>query len=120
MNQLKQIFISAIDDFRRNKLRTFLTTLGIDIGVSSVVLLISLGLGLKSFIKDQFEGLGSNIVIVMPGNIFKDGNFQPGQNVGSIELDEKDLLSVAKVKSIEYLAPAFLKPFTLKRGAIKK
>ena len=114
MIYLKQIFLSALDDFRRNLLRTFLTTLGIVIGISSVVLLIALGLGLKAFIKTQFEGLGTNIVIILPGKLFQNGKFQPGQNIGGIQLDEKDFSSLGKVKTVEYLAPAYIKTVTVK------
>src|SRR3989344_1840298 len=114
MIYLKQIFLSALDDFRRNLLRTFLTTLGIVIGISSVVLLIALGLGLKAFIKTQFEGLGTNIVIILPGKLFQNGKFQPGQNIGGIQLDEKDYSSLGKVKTVEYLAPAYIKTVTVK------
>ena len=42
---------SALADFARNKVRTFLTSLGITIGVLSVVMLIAMGLGLKNFIQ---------------------------------------------------------------------
>ena len=60
---------SAIEDFRRNKVRTLLTSLGIMIGVLSVVLLIALGLGLKNYLAQQFESLGANLIIIFPGNI---------------------------------------------------
>ena len=117
---LKLILISALDDFRRNLLRTILTTLGIIIGVSSVVLLLALGLGLKEYIKVQFEGLGTNIVIIMPGNIFQGGSFRPGQNIGGIQLDEKDLNMVSKIKNIQYIAPALIKTVSVKSESITK
>jgi putative ABC transport system permease protein len=53
----------------RNKLRLFLTMLGIIIGVASVILLISIGSGLQSYITQQFESLGSNLIYVIPGTI---------------------------------------------------
>lgn len=53
----------------RNKLRLFLTMLGIIIGVASVILLISIGSGLQSYITEQFESLGSNLIFVTPGEI---------------------------------------------------
>jgi ABC-type antimicrobial peptide transport system permease subunit len=46
-----------------NKSRTFLTTLGIIIGVFSVVMLTGLGSGLQAYVSDQFEGLGANTVL---------------------------------------------------------
>ena len=61
---------AAVVDFRRNKVRTVLTSLGIMIGVMSVVMLIALGLGLKNYLKQQFENLGANLILVLPGSGF--------------------------------------------------
>ncbi len=60
---------SAIIAILANKLRSFLTILGIVIGVTSVILLISLVSGLQTFITSQIEGLGSNLLFVIPGRI---------------------------------------------------
>ena len=61
----------------RNKLRLFLTMLGIIIGVASVILLISIGSGLQKFVTEQFEALGSNLIFIMPGNM-EAGGGPPG------------------------------------------
>lgn len=104
------ILRSAIEDFQRNKVRTMLTSLGILIGVASVVILMALGLGLKAFITGQFESLGSNQVIAMPGNILtQGGGFSQGGSVGSIRFDEKDVTLIKKVKNIKYVVPEFIK-----------
>ena len=60
----------ALEDFKRNKVRTALTSLGIMIGVLSVVLLIALGLGLKNYIEGQFENMGANLIMILPGSGF--------------------------------------------------
>lgn len=60
---------SAIKAILANRLRSFLTILGIVIGVMSVILLISLVTGLKTFITGQIQGLGSNLLFVIPGRI---------------------------------------------------
>ncbi len=52
-----------------NKARSFLTMLGIIIGVASVILLVSIGSGLQNFVTSQFESLGSNAIFVLPGDI---------------------------------------------------
>jgi len=75
MKNLIFIFRSAIDDFSRNKLRTFLTSLGILIGVFAVVVLIALGLGLKKYISDQFEAMGKNSLFLVPGRVLSGGGF---------------------------------------------
>ncbi|MBU0619272.1 ABC transporter permease [Patescibacteria group bacterium] len=59
----------ALGSLKSNKLRSFLTMLGIIIGVASVILLVSIGSGLKQYITQQFEELGSNLIMVMPGKI---------------------------------------------------
>lgn len=98
---------SAFADFARNKGRTLLTSLGILIGVLAVVLLTAFGLGLKKYIQDQFNSLGANLMMVMPGN--KEA-MMSGGGVGGIRFDERDATKVARIKSITYLAPVFAKP----------
>jgi putative ABC transport system permease protein len=56
-----------------NKRRSFLTMLGVIIGVGSVVLLTSIGTGLQASVNDQFSALGSNTLFVVPGNPFGSG-----------------------------------------------
>lgn len=51
------------------RMRSFLTTLGIVIGVTSVILLIAVVTGLQTFITGQIQGLGSNLMFVIPGRI---------------------------------------------------
>lgn len=61
---------------KTNKIRAFLTMLGIIIGVFSVIILVSVGAGLRNFITNQFKNLGSNIIIVMPGKLLdENGSF---------------------------------------------
>jgi len=71
--KLKNTFLVAIKAIMVNKGRSFLTMLGVIIGVSSVVLLTSIGTGLQAYITDQFEDLGSNNVFIVPGNPFAEG-----------------------------------------------
>src|SRR5829696_4777435 len=49
-----------------NKLRSILTMLGITIGVASVIILISLGQAVDGYVRQQFLGVGTNLVIVFP------------------------------------------------------
>ena len=57
----------ALDGMITNKLRTFLTLLGIIIGVGAVIAMVSLGFGVKQQIKDNISSLGSNLLIIQPG-----------------------------------------------------
>ena len=66
MNLLENVF-SALQILRRNKARSFLTMLGIIIGVMAVVVIMSVGAGAQSLILNQVKSLGSNLVGVLPG-----------------------------------------------------
>lgn len=57
----------ALEALRANRLRSALTMLGVVIGVAAVVVLVAIGTGAKHEVTSQVEGLGSNIVIVVPG-----------------------------------------------------
>ncbi len=84
MDKLLETFKLAIITLRANKLRSLLTMLGIIIGVSSVILLISIGSGLKVYITGQLEGLGSNSLYVIPGNLeLQTGGGSSGSTMGA-------------------------------------
>ena len=57
----------ALEGMISNKLRTFLTLLGIIIGVGAVIAMVSLGFGMKENIKNNISKLGSNLLIITPG-----------------------------------------------------
>ncbi|MBM0225430.1 MULTISPECIES: ABC transporter permease [Micromonospora] len=59
----------ALDALRANRMRSALTMLGVIIGVASVVLLVAIGTGTKQKVEQQVEGLGSNLLLVVPGKI---------------------------------------------------
>ena len=59
----------ALDALRANRLRSVLTMLGVVIGVAAVVALVAIGTGTKQQIESQVEGLGSNLLIVVPGRL---------------------------------------------------
>lgn len=83
------------------------------IGVLSVVLLIALGLGLKNYISNQFDKLGANLVIIFPGNVFKEGaSFGPGFS-GGAKFDEKDYQSLLKIKTADYVVPVYFKSIAI-------
>jgi putative ABC transport system permease protein len=111
MTYLGSILKSAITDFGKNKGRTFLTSLGILIGVMSVVLLMAAGAGLKVYISQQFESMGSNLLYVMPGNMFGEGGSGlSGADGGMAPLFvEKDIVTLKRLKGAEYVIPYYQK-----------
>lgn len=90
---------SALTSILRNKLRSFLTTLGVVIGVLSVILLTSIGNGLTVFVEKQFQTLGSNLLIVSPGEIVsEEGGFN--QEAAALSLASSKL-ALSDVTSLE-------------------
>ncbi len=114
---------AALEDFKRNKVRTALTSLGIMIGVLSVVLLIALGLGLKNYIEGQFESMGANLIMILPGSGFtgEGGASFGGQGtVGGVSFDERDVSALKRVAEIDYVVPVFMKGVSVEAGGDKK
>jgi putative ABC transport system permease protein len=59
----------ALNSLKTNKLRSGLTMLGIIIGISSVITLVSVGQGMQRVVRQQIQGIGSNLVFVLPGKL---------------------------------------------------
>jgi putative ABC transport system permease protein len=62
-----ELFMTALDTIRAAKLRAFLTTLGVLIGVLAVILLVALGEGVRQYVSDTFASLGANVIQIVPG-----------------------------------------------------
>src|SRR3972149_3157110 len=71
---LKDYFFLALGNLRHRGLRSWLTILGIFIGIAAVVSLISLGQGLQNFIGIQFEQMGGDTIIIQPKTIGPPGS----------------------------------------------
>src|SRR5436190_3058036 len=67
------VFKIAARALARNKMRSALTTLGIIIGVSAVIALVSIGQGAQSMIQGTINGFGSNLLFVVPQNVTQNG-----------------------------------------------
>ena len=106
----------AFSDLKRNRVRTLLTALGILVGVFSVVSLMAVGVGFQSFIEDQFSNLGTNLVMVVPGNIFSDeGGFQDSEGgFGTVNFKVEDAERLSRIPEAEYVVPTFVKTTRVK------
>jgi putative ABC transport system permease protein len=82
ISQYRQFFKVVFFGLLNNKLRSFLTMLGIIIGVAAVIVIMSVGSGAQSLILDQVESLGSNVVGVLPGKA--DGSGPPASMMGIV------------------------------------
>lgn len=75
---LLSAFLLALREIRRNLMRSFLTVLGIVIGVSAVVTMVTLGNGATKAVSDQISSLGSNLLMVRPGQRLGPGRDSAG------------------------------------------
>ncbi|MBU3940714.1 MAG: ABC transporter permease [Nanoarchaeota archaeon] len=92
-------FKIAFRNLQHRKTRTWLTMIGIFIGIMAVVALISLGQGLQVMINEQFEALGTNKLIIMPK-----GMYGPGGETSTVTFTQSDYDAVKKVKGVSEAA----------------
>jgi|SaaInlStandDraft_4_1057021.scaffolds.fasta_scaffold18302_3 putative ABC transport system permease protein len=123
--KFRLIWLSAFTSLNRNKVRSFLTTLGVIIGVLSVILLTSLGSGLKNLVTEQFEGLGSNLLFVTPGEfISEEGGFSQDAFTQGLTVSKLTLDHVRAIKRIgdpiTTAIPISELPIEARVGTIKK
>ena len=89
--RLAEAWRVAVTALRANRLRSALTMLGVVIGVASVVVLVAIGTGAKREVEEQVQGLGSNLVIVVPGRL----EFGSAPTKSRLELGDADRIARA-------------------------
>lgn len=82
----------ALKALNNNKLRCFLTMLGIIIGVASVITMLAIGQGSKNSIKEQISEMGSNMIMIHPGNMQRGGVRQSADDMQSLEVTDYEAL----------------------------
>lgn len=93
--EYKQLLLSAIQSLKINKLRTALTMLGIIIGISSVILIVSIGQGAVAFVTDELSSFGTNIFSINPG-----GSIMSATAGGSNTLTMEDVEAIKNDQSL--------------------
>ena len=82
----------ASSSILKNKMRTLLTMLGIVIGVGAVIVMVAIGNGAQQQIKSQIGGLGTNLIIVMPGSTTPGGVNQGAGSFNKLTVEDADKL----------------------------
>ncbi len=98
---LREYFKIAVKNLRTRKLRSWLTILGIVVGVFLIMSLLSLSQGLRDTVLKQLKAVGTDIVMIMPGNI---SDFMTTM-MGGVELTEADLNTIKKTQGVEAVVP---------------
>ena len=94
----------ALRALARNKLRAFLTMLGIIIGVGAVIAMVAIGEGAKSTIRSQIAALGTNVLIILPGSNVQGGVRAGFGNVNTL-LDSDAKAMVRELQSVAFSSP---------------
>jgi putative ABC transport system permease protein len=102
--KILNIVLSAFRALRRNKMRSFLTMLGIIIGVAAVIAMLAIGQGAEFSVQQQISALGTNVLIVLPGSQ-NTGGLRQGAGTMTT-LTEEDALAIQReCPSVSLISP---------------
>jgi putative ABC transport system permease protein len=105
--KLRDSLRSAAANFKHGKMRSFLTMLGIVIGIASVIILMSIGQSAQDLIVSQVQGVGSNLIFIIPGGT-GNGKFQSpasAQGIVITTLRQNDVDSLKREPSLTAVVP---------------
>lgn len=112
----------AFTSLWRHKLRSFFAIVGIMVGIVAVIVLVSIGNGVKSDVTKTVEGIGTNLIVVLSGKIDTDSkNFNqsqmgnPANFISGDILKREDVTEIAKIEGVRAVAP-----IALAAGSIRK
>jgi putative ABC transport system permease protein len=94
----------AVRALLRNKMRSFLTTLGIIIGIAAVIAMVAIGEGAKTRVEEAFASMGTNLLIVMPGSSLSSGARGGFGSQPTITWDDVKAIQ-NEVPVVRYVAP---------------
>ncbi len=112
----------ALNALLLNKTRSFLTMLGIVIGITAVIILSSAGAGAQSLILGAVKGIGSNLIFVVPGGTGNNKFAPPASSQGAVittlvDADVRSLRNKALAPDLAYVSPEARGQFTVARGS---
>jgi putative ABC transport system permease protein len=99
----------ALRALARNKLRAFLTMLGIIIGVGAVIAMVAIGEGAKATIRSQIASLGTNVLIVLPGTSTQ-GGVRTGAGGVNTLVDGDAKAMMRELPAVAFASPALRRP----------
>src|SRR5258708_427807 len=102
----------ATQSIRKNKMRAALTMLGIIIGVAAVIVMVAVGYGARSRIKDQINSLGTNMIVITPGAATQGGGSQGAQAFPNLSVKGVD-----KIRAESQLVSA-ISPVVVSRAQV--
>ena len=114
MNWLMTLRI-ALRALGRNKLRAFLTMLGIIIGVGAVIAMVAIGEGAKATIRSQIASLGTNVLVVLPGTLTQ-GGVRGGTGGVNTLVDGDAKAMMREIPAVAFASPVLRRPEQIVAG----
>ena len=112
---LGEIFRVALQAIRANKLRSFLTMLGIIIGVGAVITMVALGSGAQKSVQARIQALGPTLLSIYPGQSFRGGIAIMFDQRASLTVDDADALA-RDAKYVKGVVPELTRNLQVKRA----
>jgi putative ABC transport system permease protein len=94
----------AVRALRTNKMRSFLTMLGIIIGIAAVIAMIAIGTGASKIISEQIASIGSNILLILPGSVTSGGLRMGSGSTPTLTFDDAKAI-MAECPAVALAAP---------------
>ncbi len=101
--KVSRTVLISLNAISRNKMRSFLTALGIIIGVGAVITMVSIGQGAKRAVEDRFESMGTNLIFVHSHSRSVRGRSGAGTYINLTEADAKAIAE--KCDAVKYVSP---------------
>jgi len=108
-----ELITNALKNLKRQGIRTFLTLLGVVIGVGAIVALLSIGTGLNIAINEAFESIGSNMIIIYAGNPMS-------MSASDIKINDNDIKHIENISGIDRVIGYYVTQGTIEYGGEKK
>ncbi len=105
MNELMLSLRIAVRALRINKMRSFLTMLGIIIGIAAVIAMVAIGSGASKVISEQISSIGSNMLLVLPGSLTSGGIRLGSGSTPSLTYDDARAIQ-AECPAVALAAPS--------------
>ena len=102
------LFKIAVKALSNNKLRGFLTMLGIIIGVASVITMLAIGQGSKRSIQAEISEMGSNMIMIHPGGDRRGGVQLSADDMESLKLQDLEDIQT-KTRYVTYVSPSAMR-----------
>ncbi len=113
---LGEIFQVALQAIRANKLRSFLTMLGIIIGVGAVITMVALGSGAQKAVQERIQALGPTLLSLYPGQSFRGGIMIDFGSRVSLTVDDANALA-SSARYVKAVVPELTRNLQIKKGS---